>query len=354
MAIAKKQTHWLLISTLIATAMLSAAYARGRYDSAPPAAGTAGMAAVIRYPLVAESSADTRVQGSVFARSHGWMCVSRRCRSYVVTRHVLPELCAALVAEVGPLRYFRAGDLRFPATALEECNRMGKDASLSSPVQASSRFSFVRENDRYWLVRAGQPRLAVPSDWILSSDEAAQESDSYVSTADFDKQVQEFPLGGGLIGLHVSSYAISGEGSVLAAAGRDVFLVFDPTQEKLADGEIRLGVSKARGRVSGTWNASFQRFYLQDVNADERMDIGVLEEQAGCAGRSEPTIKAGAMRWFVFDDGRWAHDRQYDGATPRSSRASELPLMGMTKSPTVYVLERCDRSNRSQHVDRAP
>lgn len=258
-----------------------------------------------------------------------------------MTRHVLPELCAALAAEVGPLRYFRAGELRFPVATLEECNRTGKDASFSSTAQASSRFSFVRENDRYWLMRADQPRLAVPPDWILSPDEAAQEPDSYVSTTDFDKQVQEFPLGGGLIGLHVSSYAIPGEGSVQAAAGRDVFLAFDPAQAKLTDGGIRLGVSKARGRASGAWNANLHRFYLQDVNADGQMDIGILEEQASCAGRSEPTIKARAMRWFVFHDGRWAHDRRYDGVTPRSSRASELPLVGMTKSPIDYVLEHC-------------
>jgi hypothetical protein len=153
--------------------------------------------------------------------------------------------------------------------------------------------------------------------------------------------VQEFDLGDGHIGLHLSSYAISPDGSAQAAAGRDVFLVFDPQQQRLADGGIRLGVSKRRDRASGAWKARLHRFYLRDVDKDGRTDIGVLAEDTVCMRPGLPSVSAGAVRWHVLRGSGWTHDRNFDGVWPVSSRASELALVGLEKSPTAFVLEAC-------------
>jgi hypothetical protein len=297
----------------------------------------------ILYHLNAQTVADARVQGTVFANRWTWKCRGKRCDSRIPGRGRFADLCAALAAEVGPLHACDAGYARLSAPEVEKINRAMPAGSPEIPAQTSTRFSLLREEGALWLVvDGGRERLAVPAGWILSPDEEARENDGYVSTIAFERQVQEFAVGNGSIALRASSYETSG-GAANAAAGRDVFLVFDPGGRKVAEGSLRLGVTKRRLRANGVPYATTHRLYAQDIDGDGLVDIGTVREQASCHA-GHPTFTSDRVRWHVFRDGRWIHDRARDGTPPRSSRAAELPLLGLVKSPVDYLLERCVRS----------
>jgi hypothetical protein len=300
---------------------------------------------VVLYALSAETLNPAALQGTMFAHGNRWTCTGRQCRSSLVGRHSAPELqrmCAALAAEAGPVRAFSAGDRRLTVGELEECRAPEKPATPFGPAQISSRFSLVREPGGFWLGRSDGARLAVARDWLLTQEESAQERDGYVSTLEFDAKVQEFALGDGRVGLHLSSYAIAVEGSAQAAAGRDVFLVYDARASTLSDGGLRLGVSKSRDRAAGYWTAKRHRFYLQDVDADGRLDIGVLREEIRCNGAEEPIFHAVGMRWHTYSGGRWVANPAHDAVAPGSSVARELRPIGLAQSPVEFVRARCD------------
>lgn len=97
-------------------------------------------------------------------------------------------------------------------------------------------------------------QVAIPREWLVPPQEEKEEEEgAYVSSFNYDTQVQSFPIGNGRIGLHLSSYDFAREGTSHAAAGRDVFLVFDPMSLKIFQGGLRSGITKragAGGRLS--------------------------------------------------------------------------------------------------------
>ena len=91
-------------------------------------------------------------------------------------------------------------------------------------------------------------RVPIPRDWLIPPQEGKDEEVNCVSSFHYDMEVSSFPIGNGRMGLHISSYAIQEEGSAQAAAGRDVFLIFDPASSDVFRGRIDRGVTKERVR----------------------------------------------------------------------------------------------------------
>lgn len=306
-------------------------------DSSPPPDSAPQ---VVLYHLTAETTASASVQGTVFANRWTWQCRGKRCSSRIAGRGPFADVCAALAAEVGPLHSCDAGYARLSASEVDNANRTSLTVSPGISARVSTRFSLLREEGAFWLVvNGGRERLAVPVEWILKPDEAVRENEGHVSTMAFDRRVQEFAVGNGLMGLRASSYEISG-GSAAVAAGRDIILAFDPKSGKLADGGVRLGITKRRHRANGAVFATAHRWYAQDINSDGLIDIGTVREEAACRD-GRPSFRSDRVRWHVFQDGRWVHRPALDGHSPQSSRSAELPLLGLVKSPVDYVLERC-------------
>jgi len=299
--------------------------------------------AVIRYQLTVETEEDARIQGSVFAAGHRWTCQLRHCTGYEIGRIAEGSLlrCRDLAAEVGRIRSFFDGVARLGKRELDECNRAAEVATAPD-ARVSKRFSLAQQADGFWLHEASGERYRVPQEWILSAEEAAREREAIVSSTAFGSDVQEFALGNDLIALRISSYAIA-DGSAQAAAGRDVFLVFDDGPRKaLLDGGLRLGITRSRVRDGGQWRATSVRFYVGGGRAGTTTALGVLKEQVRCGPRG-PEFNAARMQWYELRDRRWvrAEARRYE---PESSTRRELPLVDLHKSPVQFVLEICSRA----------
>ena len=163
------------------------------------------------------------------------------------------------------------------------------------------------------------------------------------------QNVSSFPIGNGQIGLHLSSYATQHEGSAQAAAGRDVFLIFDPRSSGIFRGGIERGISKQRVRSQGCFSAAAEHYFLADINHDGLTNIGVIKEEIQCSERAHtnvdrvvgPFYNQHAVVWYVFKDNSWKLDPSVSGkfpdSDPKTQQASELPLIGMEKTPVDFV-----------------
>ncbi len=306
----------------------------------------------LRGPTSATTVAEAAVQGTVFAGGVRWYCSGRNCVES--SRSAVPgsgrphrttnpsRACAELAAEVGPLRtWWLSGDpMPSMGPVIERCNQ-DAGATPQGPARDSSRFRFGQSDGQFWLEDAQDAvRHEVPSSWVLSAEEAQQESEASVSSIDFVTQVQEFALRPRLIGLRVSSYAIAREGSAQAAAGRDVFLLFDDRLKIVSDSGVRLGVTQRRDRAQGQWSATTHRFYLGDASGVEVPSLAVLREDVRCGPRG-PRFNASELRWYVYRNDRWVEALLHQDAQPTSSRRSELPPLAFQKSPVRFVNEIC-------------
>lgn len=178
-------------------------------------------------------------------------------------------------------------------------------------------------------------QIEVPRDWLIPPREQADEEGNYVSSFGYDVPVTSFPIGNGRIGLHLSSYDITREGTSHAAAGRDVFLVFDPKSLVLTKGGIRRGVTKWRVRSEGCLSAAAEHYLLADVNGDGLIDIGVVKDEIECVDQynraedkewKEPRYRQYAAVWYVFRGSAWHLESIYSRKLPAS--LVELPLIG--------------------------
>ena len=206
-------------------------------------------------------------------------------------------------------------------------------------------------------------QVAIPREWLIPPQEEKEEKEgTYVSSFNYDTQVTSFPVGNGKIGLQVSSFAEQAEGSAQAAAGRDVFLLFDPGSSAVFRGGIERGVTKERVRYMGCFTAKAERYYLADVDGDGLSDIGVVKEELQCLQSKKrqdvdltvgPFYKQDPVAWYVFKGNGWKLEPSFSGKFPEHSQ--ELPLaiargaaIGIDRSPVDYVgcniFKTCDRA----------
>lgn len=208
-------------------------------------------------------------------------------------------------------------------------------------------FKLFQNQHDYCLQYGKNEQLLIPLAWLIPPDEVQEDEQRYVSSFHYDEPVTSFKIGDGRIGLHLSSYNIQKQGSAQAAAGRDVFLAFDPEKIKLHPGGLKLGVTKSRVRVMGCFSAMFHFFVIGDINSDGLIDIGVVKETLKCKWvnnipvRSGPVYKQLPIRWYVYM-GHWKYEPGFDGKYP-PKRHLKLPLINLVKSPIDFVKEKYEK-----------
>ncbi|NIT60041.1 MAG: hypothetical protein GWN00_28630 [Aliifodinibius sp.] len=109
--------------------------------------------------------------------------------------------------------------------------------SQQSPT-ADIYFNLLPDDGNYFLlvqVDEQQKKITIPQEWLAPYDEA---DNGYVSSTNYDTTVTSFNIGEGQIEIHLSSYEIQKEGLAQAAAGRDVFLVYDPESHIIHPGVV--------------------------------------------------------------------------------------------------------------------
>ncbi len=226
------------------------------------------------------------------------------------------------------------------------------------PAISSDQFKLLTRGKDYalqFVSRRKTRQVAIPRDWLIPPQEEKDEELSYVSSFHYDKEVSSFPIGNGRTGLHISSYAIQEEGSAQAAAGRDVFLVFDPASSAVSRGGIERGVSKERVRSQGCFAASAEKYLLADIDSDGLTDIGVVKEELQCVQSKKrqdvdlivgPFYKQDPIVWYVFKGNAWKLEPSFSGKFPEHYQ--ELPFIGIDRSPVDYVgcilWKTCDRT----------
>jgi hypothetical protein len=236
----------------------------------------------------------------------------------------------------------------------------------SLPAFFVDKYRLVRDGENYYLHSDEGRILSVPSAWLTRTEKVEdpldeliekqkielEEEYALVSSTNFDEAATAFPIGDGRLGLHFSSYEIQKEGSAGAAAGRDVFLVFDPQVKCLHPGGLLAGITKERARYMGQFFALAHRFFLGDIDDDGLMDIGVMREEIKPIGPhrdipSKVEYEKDEMRWFVYTQGprvsygrrdHWKYDPALDGKRPATDMV-KLPLIGIGKTPVAFVEE---------------
>jgi len=202
-------------------------------------------------------------------------------------------------------------------------------------------FRLVEVGGEYRLERASGPPLAVPREWLIPPGEAEADAESYVTAFAYSEEVTAFPIGDGLLGLHLSSYAIQSEGSANAADGSDVLLILDPFEDRLRPGLVLVG-SKGRVRVGGCASAWFQRLQVGDLDCDRRLDVAASIERIDCGLGDDddpggPVLVQEPLHWYLQGSDGWTRREADDGRLPCAGLL-ELPL-GLAKSPVDFVLE---------------
>lgn len=234
---------------------------------------------------------------------------------------------------------------------------------------AVSTHQFTLESDGhdFFLQRlplaAKQSKIPILRDWLIPAHNVEDEDDDPdpVNSFNYDRHVTSFPIGNGQIGLRISSFDAMTEGSMAAAAGRDVFLIYDPRVGKLQAGGFDLGVTKERYRVDGCFHAQMTHLLVADANQDGLVDIGVIKEEIWCPEiGSEDDIsdeQPGEHKklpseltnivethlyqqhnaaWYVYTPQGWKLDSEQTGIP---DTFSELPLVGIVLSPVDFVGE---------------
>ena len=222
---------------------------------------------------------------------------------------------------------------------------LGCATSSPEPTVDTSTFRLDESDGEFVLVSKDSGRNAVTREWLTI--EAAHPVSDYVSINEYNHRVTAFEVAGGLIGLHLSSYAIQPSGSARAAAGRDVFLIYDRASAVLRPGLINLGLTKWRLRSEGCFAAAFTSFVIADIDGDRHMDVGVSRDEVSCprtavdgADVAGPAKYAThPMRWYTFVGDAWAENTTHLGAVPKRGQR-RLPMIGLSKSPVEFVRER--------------
>ncbi len=188
--------------------------------------------------------------------------------------------------------------------------------------------------------------ISIQNEWLFPQDQIEEDENAYVTSFNYDHEVHSFSISKDLIGLHISSFAAQEQGSARAAAGRDLFLVFDPKSKKLNQGVINLGITKERVRSMGCYFAKFNNFFIGDINDDGFTDLGVVMERIWCEeyfdekeqvdAISGPFYQKQPIKWYIFESTKWVYQSKSDGMKPKNALI-RLPLIGLIKSPVEFV-----------------
>lgn len=225
------------------------------------------------------------------------------------------------------------------AAVCAPCLCAGPSAFQAHASRSPAQFKLVRNRRSFSLAFTSKgvtKQIVIPRQWLVPpKEEADEELNAFVLSFNYDSEVQSFEIGDGRIGLHLSSFESGDEGSSRAAAGRDVFLLFDPKTLELREGGIRRGITKARVMDRRCFAANSEHYLIADIDGDGSTDIGVVQEELQCIENSDgwmsgPFYKKFPVAWYVLRKNLWTPESHYDGQMP--TRYRELPLIGMACS----------------------
>jgi hypothetical protein len=183
-------------------------------------------------------------------------------------------------------------------------------------------------------------QLSIPPGWLIPKE---NEENGYVSSFNYDETLTAFRIGRGLTGIQISSYDIQKEGSAQAAAGRDVFIIYNAHENQLYPGIINLGITKDRVRSGGTFYATNNIFLLADINHDGFKDIGIIKEDLKFSPLNQSYIRY-PPKWYIFKNNCWINQADSSGIFPLQE-IIKLPLIGLSKSPVDFIKEEYLRKN---------
>ena len=211
-------------------------------------------------------------------------------------------------------------------------------------------FKFSELDKKPFLVLPDGKRIEIPKAWLFPPEEVEKDQDSYVSSFNYMEPVTNFLIGKELLGLHLSSwdYMPSGTGSAMAAAGRDIFLVYNTKTQQISPGILEHRITKNRVRSMGCFYSTFHNFIIGDINNDGLTDIGVTLEKIWCEEESNqeqqidvmsgPYYKKYPIEWYILKGNTWERAPQYNGIRPKQA-IMKLPMIGLKKSPVEFVRE---------------
>ena len=218
--------------------------------------------------------------------------------------------------------------------------------STTMPAVVTDRFTLIPFGETFALKDAHQLHVkpvVIPHAW-LSPPNAEIESLA-VNASAYQPQVTAFSIGNGLWGLHLASFEAMTSGSLQAAAGRDVFLVYDVRTRQVQPGLVTLGLTKSRARAEGCMTATATHFLISDFQGDGLTDLGVVMEEIACvrdAGGApdlepllHPRYRQEPIQWFLFDRGQWRQEVRDQGKMPPVF--VELPLLSIRITPVDFA-----------------
>ncbi len=177
---------------------------------------------------------------------------------------------------------------------------------------------------------------------IPQSALAMPQQDGYEDVSEdvlnFDSTVTACPLGGNLVAIHLSSYAI-GAGSMSLSQGMDVFLALDTAQQKVLPNPLHFGISKERYKVMGQVQASYTHFLWGHFYREKYPCIGAYQERVFVTNNDEdmpegPFYEQTPIRWFVFNGSSWEETAKDPKRLPIWE---EWPMIGLKMSPVEYA-----------------
>lgn len=206
----------------------------------------------------------------------------------------------------------------------------------------TSRFQLEITEDNYFLVENLQKtKINLKLDSFINQDEEDEEK-AYVSSFIFSEKVNSFKIGNGLIGIQASSFSAMIQGSAQVAAGRDIFLIYNPEKNQVYDNILDFGITKQRSRYMGCLSAKTSHFILADVDKNGWIDIGRIKEELKCEEInnkvqdaeeiSGPFFIQDSVEWYVFGKNFWVYDSLYIGY----DRYIDLPLIDIKLTPIDF------------------
>lgn len=215
------------------------------------------------------------------------------------------------------------------------------------PAVVTDRFTLVPSGETFALkdaVAMHDKPVVIPLAW-LSPPNGEVEPAGEINAAAYQPQVTAFSIGNGRWGLHLASFDAMTRGSLQAAAGRDVFLVYDARTRQVQPGLTTLGLTKSRARAEGCMAATATHFLLGDLQGDGLTDLGMIVEEIACVkdrgGTPDveppvhPHYRQEPIQWFLFDRGRWRREARDRGKMPPVF--VELPLLGIRVTPVDFA-----------------
>jgi hypothetical protein len=213
-----------------------------------------------------------------------------------------------------------------------------------NPSIETVRFILLYENAEYFIFHSDtKNKVKINKEWLEPPGDQYQMSYAYVSPFYYDSAITSFEIKEGVYGLHLSSYGYMqpGEGSAQAGCGTDIFLIYNSLDDTFCVGLNELGITKERERVMGCLRAKMTHFLLSDMNDDNVVDIGVVEENLLCnhiIDRAEdrdymqgPLYAQEPIKWHVYTADSWNFHSELSGEMPKNY--VELPLIGINLSP---------------------